>query len=209
MNDKPQHEKQLTPKSIIWSELLIDILNKHDERNFDGLEYSVNSLLSLSGVRNSKESAKFIARAYKIHGDWDDSSKKSIRLKLFGRLDSIWPAIENELKHGLKAVGAKYYDKSAYHHTCWWMYYSGLNLFNEDRMRGAIKRYLCYFLALWHIFCEHLIKTGGYVQAVKCTYFLFQGAKYAHTGKQYQLGGKYLAMYWHISQKYNFPVYMF
>lgn len=207
MKNKPEREKKSARRSIKRAELLIDIWNKHDQRNFEGLEESVSRLLSLSGVRNSKESARFIARAYKMHGGWDDNSE--IKIEIFGRLDSIWSAIENELKHALKALGVDYYNKSAYHHTCWWMYYSALNLFKGKKITVILKRYLCYCLALWHIFSDHLIKTASYIGAIRCTYLLFKGAKYAHTCKDYELGKKYLARYWNISKKYNHPTYMF
>lgn len=209
MKDKPQYEKVFTPRIAKKAELLIGIWNEHDSRNLKDLEGLVNRLLFLSGVPNSKESAKCIARAYKIHSEWDDNPKRSIKIKSFGYLSSIWLDIENEFKKALKVMGVTYYNKSAYHHACWWMYYSASNLFKGDRIAVKLKRYLCYFFALWHIFSEHRIETKSYIGAIRCTYLLFKGAKYAHSHKQHQLGGEYLERYWYISQKYNHPIYMF
>lgn len=210
MKNKPEREKKSARRNIKRAELLIDIWNKHDQRDFEGLENSVSQLLYFSGVRNSEESAKLIAHAYHIHGDWDDNPHKSIKIRPFKRLDSIWLKIENELKEAAKIMGVTYHNKAAHHHTCWWMYYSALNLFQEDRITIKLKRYLCFFLTLWHIFLDHRIKTASYIGAVKCTYLLFKGAKYAHAYKRYnKLGERYLARYWYISQKYYHPTYMF
>lgn len=209
MSHKFQYEKQLTPANIEMAKLLINIWNEHDMRNFGALKYSVGKLFFLLGAHNSMESSTFVANAYKIHGNWDDDPEKPTKVKLFGNLNSIWSVIENELKKALKTLGVKYSNKSAYHHTCWWMYYSALNSLKEDAIRGILRRYLYYALALWHIFSDQLIKTGSYIGSIKCTYLLYKGAKYSHGCRQYELGTKYLARYWYISQKYNRPVYMF
>ena len=209
MKNKFCSEKKLTPTSITQAKLLISIWNQHDKRDFEALEHSVNRILFLSGAHNSDESAKFIARAYKIHGNWDDSFERSIKIKLLGRLDLIWSSIENELKEALEKLDLNCYTKSAYHHTCWWMYYSALNLLKKHETAAVLKHYLYYFLALWHIFCDQYLKTRSCIAAIRCTYFLFKGAKYGHTHKQYDLAIEHLARYWCVSNKYNHPIYMF
>lgn len=209
MKNKLHKEKELTPTSIAKAKLLISIWNQHDKRDFEALEHSVNRILALSGANNSDECAKFIAHAYKIHGNWDDVFERTVKIKLFGRLDLIWSSIENELKEALKKLDLNCYTKSAYHHTCWWMYYSALNLLKKHEIITAPKRYLYYFLTLWHIFCDQYLKTKSCIAAIRCTYFLLKGAKYGHTHKQYDLAIECLAKYWYVSKKYNHPVYMF
>lgn len=209
MNNKFCNEKKLPQKSIAQAKLLIEIWGQHDKRDFEALAHSVNRILLLSGASNSVESAKLIAHAYEIHANWDDGHERSIKIKLLGRLDLIWSSIENELREALEKLNLCCYSKSAYHHTCWWMYYSALNVLKKHETIAVLKCYLYYFLTLWHIFCDQYLKTKSCIAAIRCTYYLFKGAKYGHTHRQYDLAIECLAKYWYVSNKYNYPVYMF
>lgn len=217
MKDKPYHGKNLLPdKSQEWAQLLIAVWKKQDERDFDDLNDLVKRLLSLSGMHRFKIEAEQISEsitsAYRMYATFDDDPQKSTKIMLFEPLGPTWLAIKNELESALNLLGVSYYNKSSYHHTCGWMYYSKLSPLkglNEDKIIFKLKRYLFYFLILWHIYCGHRVKTGSYIGALMCTYLLFKGIKYAHLYEQEALGTGYLTRYHRVAQKYSDQVYMF